>query len=43
MKFGQLVKYNMKNIFLKKSFTKRGGETITRTFFKKTKLRISLN
>ena len=34
MKFGQLVKYNMKNIFLEKLFTKCGGETITRPFSK---------
>ena len=30
MKFGQLVKYNMRNIFLEKSYTKCGGETIAR-------------
>ena len=42
MKFGQLVKYNMKNIFLEKSFKKCGGETIIRPFSKKSKLRISL-
>ena len=28
MKFGQLIKYNMKNIFLEKSFAKCGVETI---------------
>ena len=28
MKFEQLVKYNMKNIFLQKSYTKCGEETI---------------
>ena len=28
MKFGQLLEYNMTNIFLKKSYTKYGGETI---------------
>ena len=27
MKFGQLIKYNMRNIFLEKSNTKCGGET----------------
>ena len=43
MKFGQLVEYNMKNIFLEKSYTKCGGETIPRFFFKKSKLSISLN
>ena len=40
MKFGQL-KYNMGNIFLEKSDTKCGGETITRPFSKKSKLSIS--
>ena len=37
MKFGQLVKYNMKDIFSEKSFTKCGGETITKPFSKKSK------
>ena len=27
MKFSQLIEYNMKNIFLEKSYTKCGGET----------------
>ena len=27
MKFGQLIEYNMRNIFLEKSYTKCGGET----------------
>ena len=35
MKFGQLIQYNMRNIFLEKSYTKFGGETIRRPFFKK--------
>ena len=30
--FGQLIEYNMRNIFLEKSFTKFGGETIPRAF-----------
>ena len=30
MKFGQLVEYNMKNIFVEKSYTKYAGETILR-------------
>ena len=30
MKFGQLIKHNMKNIFFEKSYTKCGGETIVR-------------
>ena len=35
MKFGQLIEYNMRNIFLEKSCTKCGGETITRPFYSK--------
>ena len=34
MKFGQLIYYNMRNIFLEKSYTKCGGKTIPRPFFK---------
>ena len=37
MKFGQLIVYNMTNIFLEKSYTKRGGETISRLFSKNLK------
>ena len=43
MKFGQLIEHNMRNVFLEKSYTKCGRETITRAFSKKLKLRISLN
>ena len=43
MRFGQLIEYNMKNIFLEKSCRKYGGETIPRPFSKKSKLNISLN
>ena len=43
MKFGQLIKHNMRNIFLEKSNIKFGGETISRTFSKKSKLSISLD
>ena len=43
MKFGQLLEYNFKNIFLKESYAKCGGETIPRLFFKKSKLNISLD
>ena len=42
MKFGQLMEYNMRNIFLKKANTNCGGETIPRPFPKKSKLSISL-
>ena len=41
MKFGQLIEYNMRNIFLEKSYTKCGGETSPRPFSEKLKLRIS--
>ena len=43
MKFGQLIEYNMRNIFLQNSFTKCGGETSPRTFSEKLKLSISLD
>ena len=43
MKFGQLIEYNMRNIFLEKSYTKYGGETIPRPFSKKSELSISLD
>ena len=43
MKFGQLIEYNMRNIFLEKSYTKCGGETISRPFSKKLKLSMSLH
>ena len=42
MKFGQLIEYNMKNIFVEKSYTKCVGETIPRPLSKKSKLSISL-
>ena len=44
MKFGQLIEYNnIRNIFLEKSYTKCGGETIPRPFSRKSKLSISLD
>ena len=43
MKFGKLVEYNMTNMFPDKSYTKFGGETITRPFYKKSKLSIFLD
>ena len=43
MKPGQLIEYNMRNIFLEKSYTKCGWETSPRFFSKKSKLRISLD
>ena len=48
MKFGQLIhggliEYNMRNVFLKKSYTRCGGETIHIPLSKKSKLSISLD
>ena len=39
MKFGQLIDYNMRKIFLKKSYTKFGGKTIPRPFPEKLKVK----
>ena len=41
MKFGQLIEYNMKKIFLEKSYTKCCGETSPRSFSKKSQWSIS--
>ena len=43
MKFGQLAEYNIRNIFLEKSYTKCDGETILRPFTKKSEVSISLD
>ena len=43
MKIGQLIEYNMRNIFLKNSYRKRGRESIPRPFSKKSKLSISVD
>ena len=43
MNFGQLIEYNMGNIFVEKSCTKYGGETIPRPFSKKLKFSTSLD
>ena len=43
MKFNQLIEYNMRNIFVEKSFTKCGGETIPRPFSKESKMIICLD
>ena len=43
MKFGELIEYNMRNIFVEKTYTKFGGETIPRSFSEKSKLSISLD
>ena len=43
MKFGQLIKCNMRNIFLEKSYTKCDGETSPKPFSEKLKLTVSLD
>ena len=43
MKPGQLIEYNLRIIFLEKSYTKCGGETIPRPFSKKSKIEHSLD
>ena len=43
MKLSQLIKYNMRTIFLEKSFSKYGGITIPKPISKKLKLSISLD
>ena len=42
-KFGQLIEYKMRNIFIGKSYTKYGRETTPRPFFEKPKFGISLD
>ena len=42
VKFGQLTKYDIRNIFLEKPYTKGCGETSPRPFSKKSKLSLSL-
>ena len=43
MKSDQLIEYNMRNIFLEKSYIKFGEESNPRSFYKKSKLSISLD
>ena len=43
MKFGKLIEYNMRNIFVKTSYIKYGGKTTRRPFFEKSKLGVSLD
>ena len=43
MKFSQLIEFNIRDIFLEKSYAKCGGETSPRTFSGKLKLSISLD
>ena len=43
MKLGLLIEYNMRNLFLVKSYTRCGRETIPRPFSKNSKLSITLD
>ena len=43
IKFDQLIDYNMRNMFLEKSCRKCGGGASLTSFYKKSKLSISLN
>ena len=43
MKSDQLIEYNTRNIFLEKSYTKCGTETVPRLFSKKLKLTVSMD
>ena len=43
MKIGQLIEYNMKNIFLEKSYSECCGEASLRPFHGKSNLRISVD
>ena len=43
MEICQLIEYNMRNIFVEKSYAKCAGETIPRPLSKKSKLSISLD
>ena len=43
MKFGKLIEFNMRNIFLEKPCKKCDGEAGSRPFYKKAKLRISVD
>ena len=38
MEFGQLVEYNIRNIYLNRSYTKCGGNTIPKVFSKNSNL-----
>ena len=42
-KFGQLIEYTMKNIFLEKLYTKCGQKTSPRPFYKNLEFSISLD
>ena len=43
MKFGQLTEYNVRNVFLQKSYTKCGGKAIPRPFYRNSNLSITVD
>ena len=43
MELGQLIEYNMRKIFVEKSYTKCAGVAIPRPLSKKLKLSVSLD
>ena len=43
MTLGKLIEYNMRNIFVEKSYTKCALDTVPRPLYKKSKLSISLD
>ena len=43
IKFGQLIEYNIRNIFLERSFTKCDGKNIRRHFKEYSNLTMSLD
>ena len=43
MEIDQLTEYNIRNIFLGKSYTKYGGEAIPRPFSNLSKVNIAMN
>ena len=43
MKYGQLIEYKIRNIFVEKSYTEYTGEAFPRPLSKKSKLSISLD
>ena len=43
MKLGQFIEYNMRHIFLEKSYTKFGGETSPRSFLRLFLILYSIN
>ena len=43
LNFSQLMEYSMRNMFVEKSYSKWGGETIPRPFCKNSKFSISLD